>query len=135
MGLVDDGEKTILDVFFRNKTLPSKFYIRLTTGLSETSSIGDLSGFEPSTNGYAPQLVEANATGFPTLATVSGDWRITTKTVTFNATGGQWGPVTQACICTASDSNGTLLGFTALSNSRILYTNESINVSLSIKLQ
>lgn len=133
--LADEGEQDILEVFYRAAAAPTEFYIRLFNDTPiETDGLTDLIG-EPSGNGYAAQLVERSAVGFPTSALDAGDWQIASKTVTFTASGGAIGPVTHGVLATTSDNTGRLNSFVALSQSRTLADGESLDVTITIKLQ
>lgn len=133
--LLDEGEKDFLDVYLRGATAPSGFYLRLYNDTpAETDTLADLTG-EPSGNGYAPIAVERNATGWPTLALDSGDYMATSKTVTFQASGGAIGPVTYCVLATSSDNTGKLISSAALSQTRTLAAGESLDVTYKIKLQ
>ena len=134
--LADEGEQAMLDVFYRNGTAPTGFYIRLYNDTPvETDTLATLVG-EPAGNGYAAQLVERSNVGFPTIQQdANGDWQIISKTVTFSASGGSWGPVTYAVLATTSDNTGKLIAFVALSQSRTLNDGESLDVQLTITQQ
>ncbi len=134
--LADEGEQAMLDVFYRNGAAPTQFYIRLYNDTPvETDTLSTLTG-EPAGNGYAPQLVERSNVGFPTIQQdANGDWQIVSKTVTFSASGGSWGPVTYAVLATTSDNTGKLIAFVALSQSRTLNDGESLDVQLTITQQ
>lgn len=139
--LADEGEQFFLDVFLRAATGPTQFYIGLTDSTS-TCSITDTSTLtsaaalgEPSTNGYARQLVERSATGWPTLALDSGDYQATSSTETFSASGGSWGPVYCAFLGTTTDGTGKLISYTALSTGRTLADGESLQITYRVKLQ
>jgi len=132
--LADEGEQWVLDSFLRGAAAPTGFYIRLYNDTPvDTDSLSTLTG-EPSGNGYQAQLVEASSTGWPTLALDAGDYQATSKEVTFNATGGSWGPVTYAVLATSSDNTGKLIAYVALSQSRTLNDGESLKVTMKIKL-
>lgn len=134
--LADQGEQDVLDVYFRGATAPTIFYLRLTnTTPSDTSTLTALSAGEPSGNGYAPQEVERSSVGFPTLALDNGDYQLTSKEVTFSASGGSWGPVAHAFLATTSNNTGKLISYVALSQSRTLQAGESLKVTYKIKLQ
>jgi hypothetical protein len=133
--LADEGEANILDVYFRNQNAPAQFYLRLyNTTPTETSTLSSLTG-EPSGNGYAAQLVERSTVGWPTLALDAGDYQLTSKEVTFSASGGSWGPVTYCVLATTSDNTGKLISFVALSQSRTLQAGESLKVTMKQKMQ
>lgn len=133
--LADEGEQNLLDQYFRNQNAPTSFYIRLFNDTPvETDTLSSLTG-EPSTNGYAAQGIGRATSGFPTLALDSGDYRLTSSTETFSASGGSWGPVTYAVLATSTDNSGKLIAYVALSQSRTLADGESLQVTLYIKLQ
>ena len=130
----DELEDDILDVYFRGSTAPTNFYLALYNDTPvDTDTMALLTG-EPSGNGYARQLIERSATGFPTLALDGGDYMLTSSTETFTASGGSIGPVTYACLVTVSTGTaGLLLIYNALSQSRTLADGESLDCSLTIK--
>jgi hypothetical protein len=133
--LADEGEYMFLDVVLRAGTAPGQFYLRLWNDTPvETDTIATLAS-EASGNGYAAQLVERSATGWPTLALDSGDYRAVSSTETFSASGGSWGPVTYCTLTTSTDSSGKLVSYVALSQSRTLASGESLQVTYRLKLQ
>jgi len=133
--LADEGERQMLEVYYRAENAPTTFYIRLYNDTpAETDGLADLTG-EPSGNGYAAEEVERSSTGFPTIETNSGDWQVVSKTVTFEASGGSIGPVTYAVLATTSDNTGKLVAYVALSQSRTLAAGETLDVTITIKQQ
>jgi hypothetical protein len=133
--LADEGENNILDVYYRGQNAPTTFYCRLYNDTPlETDSLADLTG-EPVGNGYAAQEIERSTVGWPTLALDAGDWQLTSKEVTFTASGGSWGPVTHAVLATSSDNSGLLIAFVALSTSRTLQDGETLKVTIQPKQQ
>jgi len=134
--LHDEGEKFVLEaVFPETQSIPAAYYIGLDnrTSLAEEDTLASLSG-EPTGNGYSRKAVNSDATDM-TLSQVSGDWRVTTKTVTFTASGGSIGPVTKAFLCNvATGSAGKLLQSNALSQSRTLASGESLDVNMYLGL-
>ena len=133
--LADEGEYAFLDVYLRAGTAPTQFYIRLYNDTPvETDTLTLLTG-EPTTNGYAAQLVERSATGWPTLALDTGDYQATSSQKTFSATGGSWGPVTYCVGATTSDNTGKLIAYAVLSQSRTLNDGEQLKVTYKMKLQ
>lgn len=133
--LADEGEYMFLDVVLRAGSAPSNYYLRLFNDTpAETDTLGSLTG-EPTSYGYAAQTVERNTTGWPTLALDSGDYRATSSTETFTASGGSWGPVTYCVLATSTDNSGKLVSYVALSQSRTLASGESLQVTYRLKLQ
>jgi len=106
-----DGEWIQLASFYQNKNIsvyrrpsydisfnPPNFYIALVNSiLSKSSKPEDLAQHEPmGVNGYARQPISRDTSGFAGPDIDGSDYKITSKVVTFVATGGSWGPVTYA---------------------------------------
>ncbi len=133
--LADEGEQWFLDTFLRGASGPTTFYLRLWNDTpAETDAISNLTG-EPSTGNYSAKEVERSNTGWPTLATDSGDYQATSKQVTWTASGGTIGPVTYITLTTSSDSSGKLISYAALSQSRTLASGDSLQATYKIKQQ
>lgn len=133
--LADEGEQMLLDVALRGGTAPTQYFLRLFNDTPiETDTLAALTG-QPSTNGYAAQLVERSAVGWPTLALDSGDFQAVSKEVTFTASGGSWGPVSHCVLATSSDNTGKLISFAALSQARTLAAGETLRITYRVKLQ
>ncbi len=150
--LYDEGEFAILDIALRGGTAPSSWYIGLmsddlTVAPAETSTLSSLDGagpYEP-TNGQNPgysarQAVarDATASGWPTLALDSGDFKATAKTVTWTASG-NWTKVIRwiflTTIGTVGETTGKLISLAQLSADRTLLNGDSLSVTYSLKLQ
>jgi hypothetical protein len=134
--IVQGGEEAVLETFFRNGTsyAPAEFYIRLCNEtLLVTSTLSSVST-EPSGNGYSAQLVERSIVGFPTKETVAGVVRLTSKVLSFTASGGNIGPVTTAYLATTSNNVGTLIAFRALSMTRTVISGDTITLSFRVQL-
>jgi hypothetical protein len=133
--LADGGESTFLDCTLRATNCPTTYYLRLFNDTPvETDTLSDLTG-EPSGNGYVAKELTRNSTGWPTLALDSGDYQATSATVTFEASGGSWGPVTYLVFATSSDNTGVLMNYGALSTSRTLADGETLQMTYKLKLQ
>lgn len=138
--LADEGEQAFLDVYLRAATGPVQFYYGLsdstsTCSIVDTNTLTLASAGEPATNGYARQLVERSAVGWPTLALDAGDYQATSSTETFTASGGSWGPVYCAFVSTTIDNTGKLVSYAPLSTGRTLAAGESLQVTYKVKLQ
>jgi hypothetical protein len=139
--LADEGEQLFLDCVLRATSCPSQFYVRLvdstaSCSISDTNTLATAAALgEPSTNGYAAQLIERNSTGWPTLAPDSGDYMATSSVETFSASGGSWGPVYCVMLGTSSDNTGKLVSYAALSQARTLASGESLQITYKVKLQ
>lgn len=130
--MLDEGEQEVLDVYLRGATPPASFALRLFNDTPvETDNLAALTG-EPVGNGYVAQTIERSAVGWPTLGLDAGDYQATSKQVTFDASGGSWGPVTHIAMVTAE---GKLITAAALSQARTLADGESLTVTYRIKQQ
>jgi len=133
--LADEGESDMLDVYFRNATVPTGFYIgMLNSTPTNTTTLATMTG-EPATGGYARKAVARSTAGWPTLALDAGDYRADSAVVTFTSTG-TIGPVIYAFLCTnaASGTSGKFVAYAPLSGSRTLFTGESMDASIRVKL-
>lgn len=135
--LTQQGEESILESFFRGATsyTPTNFYIRLCNySPLITDTLLTLSG-EPTGNGYTPQLVERSSVGFPTKdINDDGNYRLTSKVLTFTASGGSIGPITNAFLATTSDNSGKLISFRALKMQRTVVDGDAITIEIQINL-
>lgn len=135
MPLANEGEQLFLDVMSGDEIKPPVYYLRLFNDTPvEDDSLSDLVG-EASGSGYAPILLNNDSSDFPVRGLDSGDYQITSKQVTFTATGGSIGPVTYVVLATSSDNSGKLVAYVALSQSRLLADNETLKITFTIKLQ
>lgn len=133
--LVDEGEESVLDTYFRAQSAPAQFYVGLGFGaVSETDGLADLPG-EPVGNGYARQLVARDVTGWPTLALSDGDFRVDSKQVTFAASGGSIGPVNYAFLATTLNNTGKLIAFITLPIERTILDGDEGLIVVKVKLQ
>lgn len=141
-GLTDEGENSILDVYFRGATAPTSFYMGLgnnggTPGVppdnATLATITEVSG----TN-YARQTVERSTVGFPTLQQdgTTGDWEVISKEVTFTNTGTtNWTAADYVFLTdVATGTTGKLLVTVAASLSRVLAPNDSLVASIKVRL-
>jgi len=137
--LADEGESSMLDVYFRGATKISTFYGRLyTTTPTETSALTSLTG-EVVGTGYPGTVSWAsNSTDFPTLAkTASGntDYQVTSLTKTWTA-GNTW-TANAANLVLATAQTGTAglhIAWVALSAPRSLINTDTLDVSVAISL-
>lgn len=137
--LTDEGEKAIVDTFFRAKSslyfTATNFYIGLYDGtISETTVLATLPG-EPSGNGYSRLVCERSDVGFPTLEQNEGDWRVVSKELSLTASGGSIGPVNGAFIGTSSDDSGALIGAVAMMVERTILAGDTITFQMRVKIK
>jgi len=140
--LVDEGEKAILDVFFRDKDSlyfsdldNPKFYVGLYRGTVTESTILATIPNEPTGNGYARLVCERSSVGWPTIEQDEGDYRVISKEFTLTASGGTIGPVNGAFIGTSSDNSGVLIGAVAMSIERTILSGDTIIFQMRVKLK
>jgi len=137
--LVDQGEKAIVDTFFRSNAATyfgvTDFYIGLYNGtISESTTLATIPS-EPSGYGYSRQKCERSSIGFPTLEQDDGNWRVVSKEITLDATGGDIGPVNGAFLGTSLDDTGYLIGAIAMGTERTVVAGDSIIFQMRIKLK
>lgn len=135
--LTDEGEQSILDVYFRNGTAVATFYGRLYNDTPvDTDTLATLTG-EVTGTGYDPstQAVWArNSTDWPTLALDSGDYRVSGLQRSYVA-GGAWTAATVLVLASvATGTAGLHLAWVSLSTTRTLALNDTLNVTPRVKL-
>ena len=133
--LVDEGEKNMLNTYFRSTNAPTTFYLRLCYDtISVTDSLSDVQN-EPSGNGYLPLEIERSAVGFPTIELNEGDYRVTSKEVSWVASGGEIGPVNCAYLATTSNNTGKLIAFVSLAMERTVLDGDTMYAQFRVKLK
>ena len=98
--LMNDGEKAIVDIFFRNRANTyfgsgtHRFFVGLYHGsVSESTALATIPG-EPSGGGYSRQAIERSVDGWPTIEQDDElDWQVVSVEIYFEAVGGDIGPV------------------------------------------
>ena len=132
--LLDEGERNVLDVYFRNNLAPANFFLGLSSStLSETQTLAN--AIEPSQSGYARNQIARNTTdwGAPTLN--AGDFQTTATQEAFDAAA-TWTPVTEIIlVSTSTGASGSVLLTAALSTTRSLVSGDRLNVTLTVKAQ
>lgn len=113
---------------------PQQFYVRLCNDtLLETETLSSVVG-EPVGNGYLPQLLERSIVGYPTKEIITGDYRLTSKVLTFGAVGGAIGPVSTAYLATTIDNTGKLICYRALAMTRTILDGDFMTVQMRPRL-
>ena len=131
--LVDGGEHLMLTTFYRNTDQPSEFYIRLCNDyLLDNDGLVNIQN-EPIGDGYSPQLLERSTVGFPTIELHDGDFKVTSKQVSFGAVGGSIGPINTVFIATSADNSGTLIAFVTLGDTYTVQSGNNLLVTMSAK--
>jgi hypothetical protein len=135
--LSDYMEKKILDLVFGNiaYTIPTNYYVGLSTTTIADSATGSTGITEPSGNGYARATVANNSTNFPTSTGTTA-----TKTngadISFNTPSGSWGTVTDFFIADAL-TGGNIVCYGTLGTSQTISSGNTVKFntgSLTITL-
>lgn len=134
--LCTEGLKWLLESCFpQSQTPPANFYLGLCedASVAEDAILGDLT--ELSGNGYAREVIPAGSiTGFTSEVAGTLDWKVTTITVEFEASGGAWNGAIHCFLATSVDDSGVLVAASALSATRTLQDGDKLQVSMVIQL-
>jgi hypothetical protein len=138
--LMDEGEEQILDIYLRGASPPASLYFRLgnnggTPGVpAETVTLATIT--EVSGTGYGGIAVARDSTDWPTLALDGGDFQASSVTKTFTGGAGGWTAADYLILATvATGTSGKIIATVALSASRLLLQNDTLDVSMKVKLQ
>jgi hypothetical protein len=138
--LVTEGGKAITDSFLRANDATyfaaTNFWVGLYRGsISKSTVLATVPG-EPSGNGYSRNVIERSSVGWPTFEIDDdGDWRLTSKEITIQASGGDIGPVDGGFLGTSSDNSGYLIGAVATGVQRTIWAGASLIVQLRAKVK
>ena len=132
--LVDQGERLMLETFFRNENSPSDFFVGLAYGsMGESSTLDTIPG-EPSGNGYGRITLNRDTTDFPTMEQDDGDWVVYTVEKVFEASGGSIGPVNLAFMgANIADGTSRLVSYLSLPVETTMQDGETLTFTLKIK--
>lgn len=132
--LTNDGEKVILNTFFKNVDAPTEFYIRACSGyIGVQDTLASLKG-EITGAGYIPKLIERSIVGFPKLEMGDGDFRIVSKVVSFTAEE-SWSAIDYLFLATSDDNTGNLVCALSLSTPRVLQIGDILNVRFKVRVK
>ncbi len=132
--LVDEGEKSILDVYLDDVAVITTTYFRLYSdgAIAETDTLATLTS-ETSGTSYDGIAVTRN-TDWPDPTLDGGDMQTTSAVKQFTA-GGTWTDADELVWATVQNGTaGLFLGFVALSTTRQLENTDTLDVSLAVKL-
>lgn len=138
--IVDQGEKAIVDAFYRNRAsvyfASAMFYVGLYKGsISEATILATIPN-EPVGNGYSRQSIERSGVGWPTIEQDgNGNWRTISKTLEISAVGGDIGPVSGAFLGTSSDNSGVLIGAVSMAVERTILADDKIEFQITAVLK
>lgn len=130
------GEQFFLQCLFANDgtLIPDSYYLGLDarTSVAVADTIGDLED-EPTENGYIRQVLGSD--GGWVVNEVTDVYRAIGNIITFSASGGSWGPVSNLFLTNNSGDDGVLIASVALSSDLTLDAGDSINMRMSLSLR
>lgn len=131
------GEEYMLTALFKTTllTVPTFYYLGLdnrTTPTAADAMPSSIQG-EPTTNGYSRQAV-SSASGF-TIEEVDGITRATSLVVSFTASGGSWGPVSNLFLTDKINNTGYLIATAPLGTARTLQNGDFITMRFALALK
>jgi hypothetical protein len=139
-----DGEEFILSTVFRSTSgivVPSFFYIGMDNRgtVSITDNMTNITT-EPTGNGYSRQPV-SSATGFTIEQfTITGDdsgvqhWRAKSQILSFSASGGTWGPVSNVFLTDRIDNAGYLISTAPLGTTRNVAPSDNLTFRFALNV-
>lgn len=129
-----DGEEYILRSVFAGGDIPANYYMGLDARvvLSASQTMDDLTG-EPSGSGYERQEI-ASGDDF-TIDFNESHFVATSPIVTFRATSGSWGPVTNLFLTNEEDNTGYLISSAVLPSPVTLNAGETVTVRIRMQLK
>lgn len=129
------GEDLILKILFAGQAVPENYYVGLDfrSVLDRTQTIGDLFGWEPTTNAYSRQAVKSDNFS---VVTMSSGRQANSPTLLFRASGGSWGPVRNIFLSTALGygTNSVLISSVPLSTSITVADGEVVTMRMAMAL-
>lgn len=127
--LHDAGEQSMLNVYLREQSNPTKF-LALLNDASIAETDGTMSAVTesktPGSDGYNRQQITAGE--WTDNGLVGGDYRFTAAEKTFGPITGSAATVTHTAICTTSTGAGLLLATNAVSATTTVAVNQSFKV-------
>lgn len=136
--IVDEGEKALVDTFYRdNSSLyfsAPMFYVGLYQGNIAEDTILTTIPNEPTVEfGYSRQSIPRTTLGWSTIELNEGDWRVVSQQVEFTAFEGNIGPVSGSFLATSSDNSGILIGALSFSFERTIPAGDLIQFEIRAK--
>lgn len=133
-----DGEEFLLRAAFQggqvNTIIPEYYYVGMDNRVS-VSALDDMDGLinEPQVNGYVRQPV-SSTTDF-TLNFEQDHYVASSPIMTFQATGGDWGPVKNIFLTDRIDNTGYLIATATLSSEVTVTDGDSITARIGLQLR
>lgn len=114
--LTNKGQEWIMTSAFKKDNSTDRLWIRLANQSLTKDDVLTAISTEPVGNGYAPQELTRDSTGFVAIVTIDANSVLQSKEVSITATGGNIGPISVAFLATSDNSEipdtaGTLLAF------------------------
>lgn len=134
--LADEGEKLLLESFFRGENTPTAFYLGLCNSILDDAKtlatiVGEMSG-----SGYGRAEIARSSVGWPLIDQDAGDWRVTSTMGVFTATGGNIGPFKSLFLANVgSGTSGRLIAYAAFPEDQVILSGDSGGVKMRIKLK
>ena len=132
--LHDEGEEFIVKTMFpETKSVPTTYYMLIDdrVTIAEADTLPPTG--EPSVGGYARQPINSDATDF-TAVQDSGDWQVTTKTVSWTPSGADLPSVRNLGFAETLNDTGAFISSVALSAPRVVKDGDTLNASMIIKM-
>jgi len=131
------GQEFILKAVFAGSsgvTIPTSYYVGLDNRsvINQGDTLENIVG-EPTQFGYGRQVVSSQ-TGFGAVFDTV-NWKVISKTIVFNATGGSWGLVRNAFLTTGSAVTGYLISTVPLPSSRTVNNGEFFSFKMNLALE
>jgi len=126
-----EGLQYILETAFtEEQSVPASFYLGLCedASIAEDASLADLTELAAA-DGYARNTIASDGTDWASATTGTNDWKITSLTQTFTASG-TWNGATHTFLGTTTDDSGKLVLAAALSVERFLVSGDTLQVSI-----
>lgn len=117
-----------------NPTRPDNYYLGLDnrSTVSSSDTMISLSSLEPTSNGYARQII-SSTTGFTIELDVT-KYRVRTNVISFTASGGSFGPIRNVFLSNKIGNDGFLMNTVSLGTQRTVASGETLTFELSLSL-
>lgn len=130
------GQKFVLQAIFNTLEagVPPFFYAGLDNRVepAESDILSEINT-EPAIFGYQ-RVAVSSSNGFQ-VSVVDDVYQATTGVLTFNGTGGTWGPVQNVFLATTNDNSGTLISTIALDGPHFVNDGERLTMRFGIALK
>ena len=134
--LTNEGEIAILEAYFGTGNGPATLYFRLWTASLAADTVTEATAGENTGTDYATEVTGTALTKDTSWTTPSaGPTGTLSDTKTFTAGASDWGACTWLALCTTdSGTAGLMVATAALSATRTLLINDTLDVSMQVSL-